>query len=364
MSAFLPGQELSRVFCEEAVRPILDRHLPTLRHSAALLGYGSDVLGYDTVRSTDHGWGPRLVLFLDDDDVASTAVDVDRLLQRYLPPVFRGHAVDFGIGVPHDRPRDDLLPGGIDHNIVITTVPDFLDQHVGFRTWDQIEPVDWLLASEQMLLEVTAGAVYHDGLGQLIPMRTALAYYPRDIWLYLLSSQWRRISQQEAFVGRTGEVSDELGSAMITADLVRDIMRLAFLLERTHAPYAKWFGTAFSRLQSAPGLTPLLQSALAATSWQARQAALSPAYELMAVMQNRLGITDPLAAKVSPYYTRPFDVIHGEHFADAIEAEIEDPRIRSLPKPIGSIDQFVNSTDILTHADRRRRIAKVYQAGD
>ena len=77
-------------------------------------------------------------------------------------------------------------------------------------------------------------------------------------------------------------------------------------------------------------------------------------------MQNTLGIADPLPAKVSRYYERPFDVIQGERFADAIEAKIEDSRIRSLPKQIGSIDQFVNSTDVLTHADRRRRLAGLY----
>jgi hypothetical protein len=360
MSAFIPGQELSRLLYEEAVRPILDRHLPGLNHSAALLGYGSDVLGFDTVRSTDHGWGPRLVLFLDEGDFASIEAEVDHLLQHYLPPVFHGYAVDFGMGDPHDRPRDDLIPGGIDHNIFITTVPDFLERQVGFRSWGRIEPVGWLLASEQMMLELTAGAVHHDGLNQLMPMRDALAYYPRDIWLFLLSSQWRRISQQEAFVGRTGEVGDELGSAVIAADLVRDLMHLTFLLERTYAPYAKWLGTAFSRLKSAPALTPFLQAAMEATSWQARQAALSPAYEIVAQLQNGLGICDPLPVKVSIYYSRPFDVIQGERFADAIEEKIEDPRIRSLPKQIGSIDQFVNSTDILTHADRRRRLVEVY----
>ena len=53
-----------------------------LDYSAALLGYGSDVLGYDTIRSTDHGWGPRLILFLEDSDHTSIATEVDLLLQR------------------------------------------------------------------------------------------------------------------------------------------------------------------------------------------------------------------------------------------------------------------------------------------
>jgi hypothetical protein len=48
---FIPAAELSRAFYAEVVRPLLgDRP-----HGAALLGWGSDVLGYDTERSTDHG---------------------------------------------------------------------------------------------------------------------------------------------------------------------------------------------------------------------------------------------------------------------------------------------------------------------
>src|SRR4029450_2280481 len=56
---FVPGVELSRAFYEEVVAPLLAGE----QHAAALLGTGSDVLGYDTVRSTHHGWGPRLRLF-------------------------------------------------------------------------------------------------------------------------------------------------------------------------------------------------------------------------------------------------------------------------------------------------------------
>jgi hypothetical protein len=41
---FIPGIELSRRFYAEAVGPILRRGLPGLRHTAALVGYGSEVL--------------------------------------------------------------------------------------------------------------------------------------------------------------------------------------------------------------------------------------------------------------------------------------------------------------------------------
>jgi len=54
---FLPGLTLSRAFFEEAVAPIVAHEFPGLRYSAARLGSGSEVLGYDTPRSTDHDWG-------------------------------------------------------------------------------------------------------------------------------------------------------------------------------------------------------------------------------------------------------------------------------------------------------------------
>ena len=66
-----------------------------------------------------------------------------------------------------------------------------------------------------------------------------LAYYPHSVWLYLVAAQWARIGQLEAFVGRAGEVGADTASRLICAQLVHDVMRLAFLLERTYAPYAK-----------------------------------------------------------------------------------------------------------------------------
>lgn len=52
MPDFLPGIALNWAYYAEAVRPILDARFPNLAYAAALIGYGSDVLGYDTPRST------------------------------------------------------------------------------------------------------------------------------------------------------------------------------------------------------------------------------------------------------------------------------------------------------------------------
>ena len=68
MSNFIPGLELCRLFYLEAVKPVLDTFSRSLQYSAALIGSGSEILGFDTEMSADHHWGPRVMLFLKEDD--------------------------------------------------------------------------------------------------------------------------------------------------------------------------------------------------------------------------------------------------------------------------------------------------------
>ena len=82
VSAFVPGLELSRQFYAELVRPILDARFPGLPHSAALLGRGSEVLGFDDEMSTDHDWKPRVLLFLREEDQARHGEAVGDSLRR------------------------------------------------------------------------------------------------------------------------------------------------------------------------------------------------------------------------------------------------------------------------------------------
>ncbi len=73
MPEFVPGRELARAFYEEVVSELVG----DVEHSAALLGWGSDVLGFDTDRSTDHGWGPRLRVFVHASEVERVRAAVD-----------------------------------------------------------------------------------------------------------------------------------------------------------------------------------------------------------------------------------------------------------------------------------------------
>jgi hypothetical protein len=254
---------------------MLDADFPGLLYSAALLGRGSEVLGFDDEMSTDHDWKSRLLLFLGEDDHARLSENVGDTLRRELPPSFRDCPVD----------------------CEIHTVRRYFLHQLGIDVDKELEAGDWLTLPEHGLRMFTAGEVYHDGVG-LQPVRDRLAYYPRDVWLYLLIAGWWRVHPEVNVVGRAGSVGDELGSALIGSRLVSDLMRLCFLMERQYAPYSKWFGTAFSRLECGPDLSATLWTVVRAQTWPERENALLAAYETLAAMHNELGITDPVSIEV------------------------------------------------------------------
>ena len=244
--------------------------------------------------------------------------------------------------------------------VVVVGIGTFLTGLLGFDPRAGISTRDWLVTPQQTLASATAGAVYHDGLGQLEPVRQALAWYPRDLWLWQLAGQWRRIAQEEPFSGRAAEVGDDLGRRVLVGRLARDVMRLCFLLERRYAPYSKWLGTAFGRLESAAAVGPLLEAAMAAAAWPAAEEALVTAYREVATRHNRLGLTEPLDPSPRRFHDRPFLVLDADRFFRACLAAIADRDLASLP-PIGAIDQFVDSTDVLGFRPRLcRQVGRVY----
>jgi hypothetical protein len=347
---FTPGLVLSRQFYWEIVRPIFDTQFPQVPHSAALLGSGSEVLGFDTALSMDHDWGPRVLLFLEEEQYPHLFQLISSAILRALPDVYHGYAID---------PPSKTHPF---QSVAVLTMRQFVLDHLGYDIQTELQPADWLTFPEQELSGVTKGAIHWDGVN-IEAVRKRFAYYPRDIWLYLMAAGWNRIGQEEHFIGRTGVVGDEIGSAIIAARLVRDIIRLCFLIEKQYSPYSKWLGTAFARLAVATELAPALQKVLSAVDWQERQKYLSIAYETLANRHNRLGITRPMEVKVSNFYDRPFLVIHGEEFAQAIREHISDPAVREIAdKPlIGSIDQYSDSTDLVGCVRIREVLKQLYQ---
>lgn len=353
---FIKGLELSELLYREAVEPILAARFSALTYSAALIGSGSEVLGFDTPQSMDHDWGPRLMLFLGETDHKAYRREIDKTLRQELPGEIHGYPTNFGRHEDGTAVMTAADGDPINHGVMFLVVERFCKRVLGFDPTGDIQALDWVTVPQYHLLMLTAGRVFHDGLGQLRPIRARLRYYPDEVWFYLLAAQWRRIAQEEAFMGRCGQVGDELGSRLIAARLVRDLVHLCFLMERRYTPFVKWFGSAFAQLNCARDLVPVLTGVLEANSWEERQAHLTTAYQAVAGMHNTLSITEPLTTEVSPFHARPFLVIQADRFVDAIQAEIQSEEVLALPEHLGSIDQLVDGTDALKHLERFRAI--------
>lgn len=361
------GLQLSERFYWHAVRPLLDQHYPGLPHAASLLGDGSEVLGCDDSTSTDHHWGPRVLLFVQPADFDRVADPLHSLLAEGLPRRFEGWPTNFSPPNPDDHGVQLLQAsetGPINHRVEVWTAEAFVQQQINFDLAQPLQPMDWLTFSEQKLLSITAGAVFHDQVG-LSQVRNLFAYYPHAVWLYLLAAAWARVGQEEHLMGRAGQAGDELGSALIGARLVRDAMRLWFLMERTYAPYAKWFGTAFRRLPGASELYPTLQAALAATTWPQREEQLCLVYSQLARRHNQLQLTPLMPEEPRSFFGRPFRVMALHGFAGTIADQITEPQLKALAagRPFGSLDLLSDNVDLVANVQLRPVLRQLYTVG-
>ncbi len=376
-----PGLELSRRFYWEAVRPVLERSFPSLPHTAALVGPGSETLGFDDEMSTDHSWGPRLQLFLRPEDWEALAGAIGERLRHELPHRFLGYPTNFTEPDADDggvQLMQATESGPVNHLVERLNIGGFFRFYLNFDVNKAIGPADWLTFPQQKLRTIIAGSVFHDDIG-LNAVRARFAWYPPDVWRYLLAAGWARIGQEEHLMGRAGLAGDELGSALIASRLARDTMSLCFLMERQYAPYAKWFGTAFSQLDSAAALTDKLLAVHRARTWQERDRWLGEAYQAVAARHNRLDLTEPMPETTRAFFGRPFRVLALHGFSDALlrtitesngsamprgwEAEPSDPDMARIAqrRPIGAIDQFSDSTDLLEATELRPILRALYR---
>ena len=311
------GLRLSEEFYRGSVAPAFAAEFPRLPHAAGLMGRGSEVLGYDDSMSADHTWFARVIVFVPGDllDEQGESVHV-RLSGR--------------IGERFD---------GVPTEVTVTSVQQYFVDQLGLDVSAAWDAYDWVSLPEQRLCAMTAGAVFHDDL-DLAQVRRRLAYYPRDVWLYLMLAGWWRVHPEMNLVGRAGYVGDELGSTLMASEVVSGLMHLSFLIERRYAPYSKWFGTAFSELRIAEHLSEPLDRVLHARDWRQREEALASGYEIVANAFNDLEIAPRLTPEPVRLWERPFTVMWAD-YPGALSASISDPQVRDLVErfPTGGIDQ-------------------------
>ncbi|MHA2156710.1 MAG: DUF4037 domain-containing protein [Candidatus Hodarchaeales archaeon] len=359
--SFIPGLKLNQIFFEEAVKPILTEHFSSLRYDAALIGPGSEVLGFDDPISSDHHWGPRLQLFLAETDFSDLKIKIDLLLKQNLPYRIQGYSTHWSEPDPNDSGSQFLEPksaGMVNHRVEIHSTSSYLKKVLNIEITD-LTDIDWLVLPEQRLLELTSGKVYHSTLGELLKVREYFTYYPENVWYYKIASEWDHIAEEIAFVGRSAPRGDDLGSRLVAARLVRYIIRLAYILNRKYVPYSKWFSYSFSSLSIASDLQPVLLEVLNQTSWRKREKLLTKAYLILLDHQNSLHITPEIELQPTKYHSRDQIVIDVHKIILELKKLLKPP-LDDVKYPLGSVDQFIVDTHILTDAQYAENARNFY----
>lgn len=345
---FIAGLDLNRQFFQQIIKPLMDQHFPGLRYAAGIVGEGSDVLRFDTPLSMDHNWGPHMRIFLGEENFNEYAEKLDYMFRHELPYTFMGFPTNFTKPANKKylvQQMKSISSGPVNHLIQFFTVKSFFKHYLGVDPHKRITRQDWLTFPQQALIEVSRGEIYYDTLG-IEKIRKKFHYYPDDIWYYMYYIQWERIKNLEAYVGRSGQVGDELGSAIVASRLAACIMELCFLIEKKYIPYAKWFGTAFTRLKCAPEFTHVLLSVTNSPTWTEREEHLGHAYEILARMHNELKLTRPIATELTDYNGRPFKVIDAWSVSLELEKHLKAPFFKDMKYKIGAIDQFISHARI------------------
>ena len=300
---FIPGLDLAEALYAQ-VAPILSHHYPDLRWGAARWGRGSEVLGFDTVTSMDHDWGPRLQVYLHVDD-AGLASELSSLLANELPLTCAGFPNNFA----SDGSSRVMSPGShpLAHGVAIGTLERFLTRYVGSSLLPETL-ADWLTIPSQKLRGLTAGRILRDDNESLGPVTAHLAWYPDRVWRYLLLAGLQRIEQEAPFAPRALETGDRVGQQLVLARLTDDLVSLAFLIERSHRPYQKWTGRALSELALGEVLGPQLIEMHGAADPEQQLACWQRACLSVVRAFNRLGIAPPMPETFVPFHDRRYEV--------------------------------------------------------
>jgi hypothetical protein len=360
MISFIKGLDLCEQFFNDNAKQILCEHFPEMIYSAGLIGYGSDVLGYDDIVSTDHMWGPRFYLFLDAQHIALK----DQILEvfsRKFPYEYKGYSVNFSMPDPNDggvRHPEYISTGKVSPLVYIHTIDEFLSEYLGIDRLDNLSELDWLSFSEHRLLALTSGRLFVDGLN-LRDLLHKVSFYPEQTKLFLIASNWSLIAEEQAFVKRCFDVGDEIGSVLVCSRIAERLMRLSFLYCDKYAPYSKWFGKAFGLLPIDESIKQTIRNAITADNIADREHNIVLAQKMLADLHNSLNITEYIDVKIENYFERDIKVIYANKIFEATAKKLAGSPYLDYPF-IGTLSGVANFVTLSDNPEYRERIKSLY----
>lgn len=241
----IQGLELSRMYYEQCVAPMLQERFPSYadRIAVGLAGEGSDCFGYDDVLSRDHDWGPDVCLWVTDETYEAIGTELERAYDA-LPKEWKGYSRTISA---QGRGRRGVM-----------TIKSFYTRLLGTADYEQI---DWSTVTDASLAAAVNGRVFLDEEGIFSRMRTLLAQgYPERIHYLKLAEAAARFSRSGQYNWkRMYRRRDMLTADMMRGEGLKAAMELFHYSRGTYPPHDKWLLESVRRLEGGAKLTVLLE---------------------------------------------------------------------------------------------------------
>jgi hypothetical protein len=308
---------VSRDFFTEIVQPILEREFPheTAQAAFGLFGLGSEALGLDDELSRDHHWGVRIDGLLPDTVPPERRNEIQQTVRANLPSSYRGHSL-----------REGHLAGA---GLTLDTLPAFLARTVGLD-YVPASYTDWLQVTDEDVIHVINGEVWHDPSGRFTEIRKAFqSYYPEPVRRRRIAHWCRYFSGMGTYALKRALLrGNEYYAATAFGKAIRWGVQLAFLLDRRYFPYDKWLMAHLDRLPRLDTpVRPLVDEAVRlSTPWERK---LELLHELADLLDTTM-VADGLIRPHPKYCPSPTS---GYRLLEHAYAEL----IQSLPSEIKTV---------------------------
>jgi tetratricopeptide (TPR) repeat protein len=223
------GMGLCERYYKKVCLPAMEKVLGerTRRMAVGLVGEGSECFNCDDEFSRDHDFGPRIMVWLTDEDYRSFGEDLSKVLSA-IPRDFEGYSgcnmSEWGGG------REGVFAIG-----------DFYAKYTGLRRPpEKLE--EWRGIPEENLATVVNGAVFADGLGEFTRHREALlSFYPPDVRLKKIAARCMRIAQSGQYnYLRCMKRGENVAAFVAGSEFVDSVISMVFLINRRYKPFYKW----------------------------------------------------------------------------------------------------------------------------
>ena len=207
------GLELGRELAHQVAQDI-ELNLPDLAPymCLALVGTGSECLGFDDAISEDHDFTKRCQLFL--------PADIYETNKEHLQSYFKNYA--YG-------------------TVQVECISEFYRRYTLYPEGPQCEK-EFRRVPQDLLCTATNGEVFLDNFGSFTHIRQRLlAYYPEDIRLRKIAYELNQLAQSGQYnLPRMLQRGDTIAASLALHQFVHHYMLLVHLFNKSYAPFYKW----------------------------------------------------------------------------------------------------------------------------